>query len=350
VCYDTFIVAHSSPLTGKVDVGDAIENNVVEVTKAPTIVEVTRAMVIGLAITSAFFGLLALLVFAFILYHRKNIVMKLAQWQFLCWLVSCALVSYVFLFTFAPSKSWHCRVSNILEFIPITMIGAILIGRTWRVFITVSGASNIGRHETEPQQSKSSHFMKTYYVGSLTWLARFPYNCWEQGDKQSPSGFRQTATAAETARLIMWISLPQIVLQTVGVVVYDEQLEMKFDDDFTVGIVLCQDLARSLRAAGLVLAAITYFAAVTLAWASRDLPSAFNESSAVFQAATINSIVALMSVTLDQLTSNALVVPNIEAFLWAATSLIVVSTSVFFIVMPKVRHKALPFQIGPRCL
>jgi 7 transmembrane sweet-taste receptor of 3 GCPR len=336
-------------LTVKVELADAIENNVIEAKEPLTRLEVTDAMIIGLAITSGVFGLLALIVLSFILKHRTNIVMKLAQWQFLCWLVSCAMVSYVFLFTFLPSKAWHCRASNFLEFIPITMIGAILVGRTWRVFITVSAASNIGRRDDEPR-SKSTKFLNRYFVGHLTWLARIPYNFGQQGDKQSHSGFRQKATAAETARLILWLSLPQIAVQTAGLFFDQDDLTIIYAEDYSLMVVACPESRRSLKNVGLVLTAVAYFEAVMLAWASRDLPSAFNESSAVFQAATINSIVALMAAALYQLTFGTLTPPNSEAFLWAATSLIVVSTSVFFIVVPKVSHSASAACSGPSCL
>ena len=325
---------------------DAINFNVIEAKKAPFIMEVTYPMIVGISVVSGVFGLMALVTLIFLWHKRTNIVMKLAQWQFLCWLMACAMVSYVFTFTFLPTKAWHCRASNILEFIPITMIAAILVGRTWRVFVTVSAAMNIGRNQTE-SQSKSSSCMRTYYIGFLTWLARFPYSCGNLVDKKNPSGFRQKATAAETTRLILWITTPQIVMQSVGIFLfYDEGLETEFDENVTVGLVQCQDKGRWLRACGLVLVAIAYSAAVMLAWTSRDLPSAFNESNAVFQAATINSIVGLLAVSLDQLVKSTRTPPNITTFLWAATSLIVVSTSVGFIVLPKVSHRALPCNVA----
>lgn len=323
------------------EIGDAIPNNIVDVRPEPKIMVVSDAMIIGVIVTTGVFASFSLFLFGFILKHREHIVMKLAQWQFLLWMVGCCLVSNAFVFTYMPTRDWHCRYGDMLEFIPLTMIGCIMVGRSWRVYLTISAAVNIGiRRNSESKVKASRYYVRKYCVGMLTWVAQFPYNLRCGGAKEEAprrsTGFRSKVTAAETTRLILWVSLPQILLQVAGVIVYDRGVETSFDQMMTEGSNLCSEGGSWIRRLGIVLCATAYATSVLLAWVSRDLPSAFNETDGIFQSATINTIVGMMAISLDQIATMSRTSPNIVSFLWIATSLIVTSTSLGFIVMPKV--------------
>ncbi|CAB9501851.1 expressed unknown protein [Seminavis robusta] len=320
------------------EIGDAVPQNVIEALPVPLILGVSNAMKIGIGSVSGVFAFISLLLLGYIVHHRQHIVMKLAQWHFLCWLVACSIFVYVFMFTFLPTNDWHCRAGNFLEFVPLTMMAAILVGRTWRVYVTVSQAMSIGRRASKATEKKSMTFLKRYFVGLLTHIARFPYNMMKSEQKRAPAkgGFRQKATAMETTRLILWLSFPQFLMQLIGMIVYDEGLNTRVDASQSLGRVECDEGGQWIRRTGIALVSLAFGAAVALAWVCRDLPSAFNESHGVFQAATINTIVTLMAISLDQLATTAKTSPDVNAFLWAATSLMVASTANGCIVWPKV--------------
>jgi 7 transmembrane sweet-taste receptor of 3 GCPR len=322
----------------QLEAADAIPDNVVDVRPPPIIQSVSTGMKIGVGIASGFCSLCALATFVFILVNRNHAVMQLAQWQFMAWLLLSCLVTNVFVFTYMPTKDWHCRWSDLLQSIPLTMLGTILIGRSWRVYITISAASSIGLRRKSETNPTTSDKVKKVCVGLLSFIAAFPYNVCSKNKEeisQRDSGFRKKVSAAETTRLIMWLTLPQIILQILGVFIVNRKVKTDFNEMMSVGRDVCDESGEWIRRIGAALSAAAFATAVLLAWVNRDLPSAFNETDSVFQAATINTIVGLLAMSLDQVASSARTPPDVSVFLWTATTLIVSWTTVGFIVGPK---------------
>ena len=214
----------------------------------------------------------------------------------------------------------------------MTMIGAIMVGRIWRVYMTLSQAVSIG---TDKEKEKG-YRVKRLIIGALTQIARFPYGLREIG--QHDKGFRQKTTSMETTRLILWLCSPQIILQVVAVLVYGKSLDVEFDVNLTEGRTVCDDEGMWARQVGVVLVWGVYTLAIVLAWVGKHLPSAFNETDGIFQSSSINAIVALIAICLDLLTSKVRTHPDVTVFVWASASIILCSTSVGFIVIPKVRR------------
>lgn len=241
-----------------------------------------------------------------------------------------------------PNEDWHCRVADFIEFVPLTLIGTILVGRSWRVYVTVSAAMNIGIRRKSETNPTASDYAKRYCIGCLSFIAEFPYNCLSKNKERrsggTAAGFRKQVTAAQTTRLILWLSLPQIIMQVCGMFFVDRSVEIQYNDMMTQGREICEGQGQWIRRTGVVLAAAAFGTAVLLAWLSRELPSAFNETDAIFNAATINTIVGLMAISLDQVADASETHPDVTVFLWSMTSLIVCWTAMGFIVIPKVRR------------
>jgi len=151
----------------------------------------------------------------------------------------------------------------------------------------------------------------------LTWLARLPFKVASRVPKcggkypsqknvritASRSSIRQSATTGETTSLIVLLTLPQLALQLFGVAFYRKQVEIVYNSDRDFGREMCSSQGEWVSWTGIALFSVAYFLAVLVAWTSRRLPSAFNETSKVFQAAAFASLLALVSFPLIAITS-----------------------------------------------
>ena len=190
---------------------------------------------------------------------------------------------------------------------------------------------SIGKDKTEEGQT-----LTRIVIGTLTQIARFPYGCRDLG--QTQKGFRSKATTAETVRLILALCVPQIIIQIVGVSMYNKGLIYDMDADGTIGRITCEENGIWVRRIGVLMMWLMYTLALVLAWVGRDLPAAFNDTDAIFQSSSINAIVSLITISLDMLTSTVRTPPDVTVFLWAATSIVIASTAVGFIIIPKIRR------------
>lgn len=244
----------------RIDIANSIPGNVLTVKKQPTILDVTEGMKIVVGIVSGLASLLWLVTMIFIGFHRENCVMKLAQWPFLVWLLFCCLLSNLFIFTIMPTWSWHCRVRSFFQFLPLHMIGAILVGRTWRVFVTISGALSIGG------KGSKSHASARILMQLLSKLSKVPF-CFRTSDKTM--NFRATATATETVTLILLLSFPQIFIQFFGLIYYSDgsqEISKEYNKSGDIGRVICSDYGQWVETSGSILTVGIFVLAVLVSW------------------------------------------------------------------------------------
>jgi len=323
----------------KVVIADAIPGNVVEIKPRPQIDGVSNGMRIGTICAGTALSLFCLLALIYVVWHRQHPVMKLAQWPFMVWLLLCAVVSNGFLFTFLPTEDWHCRVFSFLQLTPLTMIAAILVGRSWRCYMTLSYAMAIGKEKSQDNSCTSK--AEEVFITSLTYAARVPSYLAKLGRRTDSSantpvgGFRQNASALQTTTLILWMSLPQVIIQVVGMIINDRRVIdlISPTDDF--GRKICSDGEWVTRLGYSIMWAV-FVVAVALAWCCKNLPSAFNETSSIFQAASINGVVSLMAISLDAFTQSPGTSADVTTFVWAAFSALLSLTCVWCIVIPKI--------------
>ena len=320
----------------RIDVAEAIPENVVEVRDPPTIYTVSDAMKIALTVATTVFATLALLLFVFIIWKRHHPVMKLTQGSFLAAMTGACLVQIACTFTFLPTEDVFCQLSGPLVLVPMTFVGAVCVGRIWRVYKTLSFAQNFAQGDKK-RCSLSENFMIL-----LSSLAALPF-CflWWRKKKGAGANLRQsikvTVSAEETVSLICMLTLPQLVVQVVASAVSGGQLETQLDSTGNIGRVVCEENGWAFYF-GICYLAFVYLLAVFMAWISRSLPSAFNEKDQIFNAASISTLLAFMTISLGEIINDPTTHPDVQVFLLSLFSIGIATSILILVVLPKVRR------------
>jgi hypothetical protein len=309
----------------QLDLAKSIPDSLVEITHQPSILRVSNGTKISriskgtkifTGVIIGICGSISLAMFCFIVIYRNHRVMTLAQAGLLGWLSACSVITIGSSFLILPTRDIFCRLNN-LVIVPATMMAAILVGRLWRVYTTLSVANNMGRNSpTNIGKGKSrqsflelSEARVMNVLGMLAFSRLLKKKASRGGRRQSAS-LRQATTRADTVRLILILSLPQAVLQIVHVAYYNSTSGIEITEDGRDGKEKCSDDGfRWFIYTGYLILALMYILAVYVAWCARYLPTAFNEKDQIFRAATINGVVSLLVIVLlvvtDSPTSNA---------------------------------------------
>lgn len=289
----------------QVDVAAAIPNKIVSIQPPPHILEVTKKFKIGLGIAIGVFASIELAMFCAIIYHRNHPVMTLSQGIFLAWLVAASFVSIVSCFLLLPTHDIFCRLRGPLVLIPISMVASILVARIWRVYSTLSVALSFA--------SGTKRGTKICFpIAVLNLLAEGTV----LGSRETPRGgkrqsLRQKITTRTTAKLILLLTLPQILLQLLDAVLYNKTVVEELDQAELIGRMTCAGGREWTVYVGVCLIAFVYIWGVYTAWVARDLPMLFNEKDCVFHAASINSVVVLIVIALVFITDKSTTSPDI---------------------------------------
>ena len=286
----------------------------------PEILEMTPSMRIFIFVLIGVYDAIMVAMLVFLYIYRTHAAIRLAQGSFLAGLLVAALVGGTFTFVFMPEEDWYCIAWGPLVIFPFTLMGAILVARLWRVYVTLSGAVKLGRNtsrdETEATTPRRSNRLSQILdVGSwnilgrmvnvLSFFAKLPLltlipGCRDERSTRRRHGrqshLRQTASGTESMQLVLFLVLPEVVLQTAGDITYKPSLELVLDDSNRVGRYFCDREWDWVSIAGLVLTALMYGLAVLLAWQGREFPSIFNEKDAIFNTAIISSLLLLINV------------------------------------------------------
>ena len=231
----------------------------------------------AVAAATALFGTFALALLVFIIIQRDHPVMKLAQGSFLAAMTAACLLQISFTFTFMPLQDIYCRLSGPLVLVPMTFVGAVCVGRVWRVYRTLSFAQTFAT-----KQRSTSCNLSESFINLLSILAELPLrfcSCCKKekgGARNLRHRGRQSikiaVTAEETLSLIVLLTLPQLVVQVVASVLSDSTLGTRLDPTGNIGCVACDSEALWAFYFGIAYVAFIYMVAVTVAWISRSLP------------------------------------------------------------------------------
>jgi hypothetical protein len=313
-------------------VADGIPKNIVLVKAPPDIQTLSTTFQIVMGVVIGMFTVLSMGMLGVIIYHRKNTLMTLAQGGLLGFLVVNSIIAMGSSFMFFPNNDWFCRLSGPFCLIPNTFVAAILVGRLWRVYMTLSVANAMGRGNTKKndndEPSSRSRCLSSFaisehdFMSALGWLALnkcFPppkdSTNRKSGVGRGRTSFRRTTTLGDTVRLIVMLTLPQIVLQIAGAIVYPAMVDTQLVDGGTgnFGRQYCvREGGRWTYMVGLIWLGLVYCLAVLVAWISRNMPSAFNEKDQIFQAAGCNCIVSLVVISLIFMTDKPATPPNLS--------------------------------------
>jgi hypothetical protein len=346
-----FIIAHaivfvespsfeSSGELFRVDVADAVPDNVIEFREPPKIKTVTQGFKVGIGCGIGVFLVVELYVISFIIRHRKHPVMQLAQAPFLAMLMGCVITVTAASFVFMPLQDVFCNLRGMLVEVPLSMVAAILVGRVWRAYSTLSTALKIGTS----RQSES--ISERWLMAPLTSIAKcHTFLPWCRKEKKQTrqrqrrrNSLRSTVTSMELLRLIIFLISPQLIVQTVGLILYQRTLVIDLADGGENGRLICDTSSRWPTYVGFIIVGCLFLMAVLAAWVARDLPSALNEKSGIFNSSAFNSVLAFLILALVFITDSPTTSPNVTSFLWIAMLLGIVLSTTVMIVLPKIRR------------
>jgi hypothetical protein len=250
--------------------------------------------------------------FGIIVYYRNHRVMTMAQAGLLGWLTVSCFFAVLLAFLVLPTRDSFCRYSS-LATIPGSMIPSIMIGRLFRVYSTLGKAHRLGKSylssSTKPGRAKTPTTMmirqsrkaEEMMMAVLSYIAFS--RCFggpENKRRRSSSSLRRATTRNDGIRLILVLSSPQILLQVINTCLYDGGLTFQYDEELMTAREVCDDTDhRWARYAGLTLILLQYLLCLYIAWCSRDLPAAFNETSQIFKAALWGGVIILSLVLLQ---------------------------------------------------
>ena len=233
--------------------------------------------------------------------------MMLAQAPFLALLTVCGMIATATSFVFMPTRDVYCNLRGVLILIPLTLMAAILIGRLWRVYSTLRIALTIG----EQNGKRKRTFGGEHIMNFLSRLASVHMLFKRQNVGRRRNSLRQKVSDADLLRVLCLLTLPQIILQVVGVSLYQREIETVFTGDGNVGRVVCDVNSRWPILAGEIYIGLLFVMAVIVAYASRDLPSVFNEKNAIFMTASMNGVVLFFVLAMIYIFENSITDPNV---------------------------------------
>jgi len=317
---------------------------------------ITAAMVIYLSVVIGIFGAFALACLLYIVYHRSNPVMVLSQAPFLATLVGACFTQVTFSFTYMPLRDVFCNMQGPLVTVPLHLGTSILLGRLWRVQKALGNANFIGRGlRNKPDKNNDNWLYRIdcgkCFVDCLSWIAQFPdsiallFTCRKTertrrraAREHNKKGFRQKVTAKETWWLIFMLTLPQLVVQLLGSAFYPNYLEVQLAETGSAGRITCSQNGYWTALAGLALFILLSFMVVFLAWTTRLLPSAFNETTEIFRAAGLDCGIIIISFPLVLLSNTPTSSPDIQVFFQTLLSIGIATVTLVVIVIPKIRR------------
>jgi hypothetical protein len=299
----------------QIDITASVPENILYIADPPSILKVTNSFKI---FAGAWIGISSLFI-AFLFYvvvkYRQHKVMTLAQGDILAMFIVFAFWSTVSSFLHIPLSDLSCLLRGPMIMIPLTLLASTLVGRLWRVHTTLKVASSLGRKSSTSIQSVQAPTDQNDAVRKLKEVASTVATTGEQrimsflsflalsrirkslkkGELVHRSrSFRQTITRNDTIRLIIILSLPQIILQICDACLYEWKMIIDYNEDLSIGREICESPEQ--RWTGILsscLLIVNYGLAVLVAHFSRDLPTAFNERDQIFQVASICSLIGV---------------------------------------------------------
>lgn len=293
------------------DVANAVSGGVITIRRPPKVREVTTGAKIGLACLVAISASFALYILVYLVVRRNEAIIQLAQGKFLAAISAGCLLQIVSSFVFLPTNSLYCDLFGLLILFPMTFVASCLVGRVWRVHKTLSIAQTMGRQRTKQEQTLIVR-MEGSLVSFLDRLARIPLlQCRSNSRINGRRSLRETVTDAQTTGLIAMLALPQLSFQ-IYVLSIGRRVIYIEDALGTVSRLYCDQAGRWTSAVGLAYMITILMLAVAMGWVSRFLPSAFNEKSLIFQAASVSTFLAVLSIMMWRPITDAGTAPDLS--------------------------------------
>ena len=312
------------------DMANSLSEGIVEFTEQKLILENSKTFIISSMVFSALYGLVLIAMMLYIIQKRNHQVMKMAQAPFLAVQVLCGAIIIASLFVYLPVRDEFCMWTGMLTHVPLTILAATLVGRLWRVYSIVSVAMAIGTNKGEGRKQ----FDGKTTMACLRSLANFHLVFYGKLPSARRYTLRTTIGARDLSRLIFVLTLPQFILQLVGILASPRGVDIVFADEGFIGRTTCE--TSRVGAFGSIYVALMFLFLLYVSWVAKELPSMFNEKTAVFNTAAFNAALAFGVVILASIADTETASPDIISFVWMAMTTGIVSTIIWSIIWPKV--------------
>jgi len=288
----------------------------------------SRGFVIAIIVISAVYAMIMLAMMIYILWNRHHPLLKLAQAPFLAVQMGCAVIATSSVFVHLPLNDTICSLQGVLIHLPLTVLAATLVGRLWRSYSVLSVALRFARKDSDKQARGA------WVLDFLGLLANLPLLCRRKKPIQRRRSLKTQVTSFDLTRLIVLLSLPQLIIQIVGFAIEPRGLDL---DSSPSGLISRQECEVHWSVwAGVLYLIFVFCLALFVAWVARDLPSILNEKDAIFQACSICIVLGFVDILCVLLVSSPTTNPDVISLLWVLLTFGIVSSIVWLIMWPKI--------------
>lgn len=264
-------------------------------------VQIVSYVIIGAAAVFQFFLLGATC------FYRDHSVMKLSQGSFLIVLQIAGIVATTCSCLYLPKSDVFCYLQSPMTLIPLQLMLAIVFGRLRRIICIMEPLMDW--HSPQKKREMKSGFKawkKTFMMGrsstsSSSSKASSNSSTGDDANEQttreekvasrskrmfrttlSRSNIRQTYTARHLWLVIALVTLPIIIVEVVGLILFRPELNLEMNAEQSTGRYECgtsNDQIYNISSTGVLF--VTLFATLYQALRSRMLPGLFNEAACV---------------------------------------------------------------------
>lgn len=341
----------------KFDIGNLLHQRAVFFYNPIDIRTVSRGVEILSYVLVGLVALIQTLLLGYSIYCRNEGVMKLSQGGFLILLQTAGIVATACSVLYLPRSNITCALRGPLTLIPIQFMLAIIFGRlrrivsimapllewhsprtksqvktglkTWRrafMFGNSNGSSSTDssdkKNSRNSNQSNASQTDEAEPPPQPRRVSKWFGNAGAVMAKRT-TVLRQTFSATRLWMFITLITLPMVIVEIVGLTIYNHELELMLNEEESVGRYECGNKAEQiyqLAAPGVVL--ITLFFVLFEAHRSRHLPALFNEAMSVSAAAVLSLFVSVLGFAVIIVTDSPEASPDVAYLM----ELIIIST------------------------
>mmetsp|Transcript_5880 Transcript_5880/g.13409 ORF Transcript_5880/g.13409 Transcript_5880/m.13409 type:complete len:828 (-) Transcript_5880:174-2657(-) len=289
------------------------------------------------------FGCAQLYVAVKLFQNRHNLLLELSQPVGLSIFAGAAAIATVAPFLFAlPESDVGCALRQPIIFTSISLMGGILVARSWRIGCIVSPhhlhlrrrsqQHSMTFHNNTTDTLKDARLNLMRVLSKLSGWALFVGSC-GKCKAAGNNGIRQQITFADSVRVLAVLMMPQIILQTIILSVPALRMEIIEIDD---SVYACQCSAGpALLIVGAVFAVTPFFIALLLNVKPEGLPEIFQEYDQI--ASSMRTSIGVLLITLPTIAMISDTVPNAHAYLTVASTLSFVLPTSYNITFPWIK-------------
>lgn len=348
--------SQSSTKCVKIDIANMLHSTELYFQKPPTIRSVTKfvEILVWIAIGIAIFVQLVLLFFT--IRYRKEGIMQMSQGSFLILVQVAGLIAASCSFLHNPKSNVHCALSFPLTFIPMQLMLAVIFGRLLRIVTIMGGLMEWNKPQTKTETRRQlqniPHAVRQSFRNRGSFISNTSSTATGDAPEDNKTSVKRviirTRNRSRKLRkkfpatwlwfVIVMVTLPQLILQIVGVAFFRREINVMLNNDENIGRYRCGTPEQNRFGIGFILYFfLTVVATMYEAYKSRNLPALFNEAASVSLALLTTLAVSTLGFTLIMATSQPTSPPDVRYLMLVAMILNFTLNVALRLVLPKLR-------------